>query len=122
MDPINQVNPVLDALRRQLLENIERMRKAGKLPMRPGARVEGEANSARGMEAVLSDRLAGINAATPEGFVNATRVFVEVALLTQLGEDLRSSAGFGQLVDDVGAAMRDDPDVRARLERMFAEL
>ena len=31
MDPISNLNPVLDALRRQLAENIERLRKSGKL-------------------------------------------------------------------------------------------
>jgi hypothetical protein len=122
MDPINQLNPVLDALRRQLAENLERMRKSGKLA-RGSAAATGRAaaSAAPSLDAVLAQRLGGPQA-RGVGLAAAARIFVETVLLAEFGEELLSDPGLGPLLDDISSAFRDDPATKADFELMLEEL
>jgi len=122
MDPINQLNPVLDALRRQLAENIERMRKSGKLARGPAAATgRTAAPAAPSLDAVLAQRLGGPQARglSPAA---AARVFVETVLLAEFGQELLSDPALGPLIDDISSAFREDPAVKADFDLMLEEL
>jgi hypothetical protein len=122
MDPISQVNPVLDALRKQLAENIERLRKSGQLAA-PGK--TGAAQAAAGtesLEAALGRKLAALDRRSPEGRAAATRAFVESALVAEFGPGLLSDPAFGDMVADISASLREDPEMREQFDRMLTEL
>jgi hypothetical protein len=123
MDPISHVNPVLDALRRQLAENIERLRRAGKLSAgtRGGAAAHSAA-SAESLEAALRRKLAAIDRRSSAGLSAATRVFVETVLVGEFGPGLLTDPGFGQLAAELSESLRQEPEVREPLERMLFEL
>ena len=123
MDPISQANPVLDALRRQLAENIERLRRTGKLSA--GTRNAAAARSPaspESLEAALRRKLAAIDRRSPDGLSAATRSFVETVLVAEFGAGLLTDPGFGQLAAELCDSLRAEPEVREPLERMLAEL
>jgi hypothetical protein len=124
MDPISQANPVLDALRRQLAENIERLRRAGKLAAgtRSGPPAARSPAAAETLEAALRRKLAAIDRRSSAGLSAATRIFVETVLVGEFGPGLLTDPGFGQLAAELSDSLREAPDVREPLERMLAEL
>src|SRR5262245_55715108 len=123
MDPIGQVNPVLDALRKQLAENIERLRQAGKLGAAGGAaRAAQPRGAAEGLDSVLRRRLGPLDRRSPEGLAAATRTFVETVLVAEFGEGLVSDPAFGDMLADLSASLREDADLREQLDRMLSAL
>jgi len=120
MDPISQVNPVLDALRKQLAENIERLRKAGKLG--GAGRAEQPRGAAEGLESVLRRRLSPLDRRSAEGLAAATRTFVEAVLVAEFGQGLVSDPAFGDMLADLSASLREDAEMREQLDRMLAAL
>src|SRR4051812_1729731 len=121
MDPINQANPVLDALRRQLAQNVERLRKAGRLGGGRAAARAGAASPRTSLDAALLERLGGAEAGRL-GAAAAARVFVETVLVAEFGAELASDPGFGPMVEEISNAFREDPSVREDFERMLSEL
>jgi hypothetical protein len=123
MDPISQVNPVLDALRKQLAENIERLRKSGRLAAAGAAASSGPANAgAESLQAALGRKLSALDRRSPEGRAAAIRAFVETALVAEFGPGLLSDPAFGDMVADISASLREDTEMRAQFDRMLADL
>jgi hypothetical protein len=122
MDPISQVNPLLDALRKQLTENIERMRKSGQLATAGKAGAAPAAAGAESLEAALGRKLAALDRRSPEGRAAATRAFVESALVAEFGQGLLSDPAFGDMVAEISATLREDPATCEQLDQMLAGL
>jgi hypothetical protein len=122
MDPISNVNPILDALRKQLAENIERLRKSGRLAASSTSGAAPAAGGTETLEAALGRKLAALDRRSPEGRAAATRAFVESALVAEFGQGLLSDPAFGDMVADISASLREDPELRERLDRMLTEL
>lgn len=122
MDPIGNLNPVLDALRRQLAENVERLRKSGKLAGSSARRAEQAAARPEGLESILRRRISALDRRSPEGKARATRVFVESVLVAEFGEALLADAGLGEMLGEISAALREDPQLREQLDNMLLEL
>jgi hypothetical protein len=122
MDPISQFNPVLDALRRQVAENIERLRKSGRLAKNSAADSAAPRAPAEDLDSILQRKLSAIDRRTPEGRASATRIFLETVLVSEFGEALLTDPGFGDLISEVGASLREDADIREQLDRMLLEL
>src|SRR5262245_29964761 len=125
MDPISQLNPVLDALRRQLAENIERMRRSGKLAAAgrgAGAAPSAAAAAAEPLEAAVRRRVGAIDRRSPEGLAAATRVFIETVLVAEFGAGLLADPGLGEMLNEISATLREDPELRQQLDGMLGEL
>jgi hypothetical protein len=121
LDPISNLDPVLEALRRQLAQNIERLRKAGQLASSaPGAASGARAAAAENLEAMLRRRLSAIDKRSSEGRVRATRAFVEAVLAREFGESLLADPGAGDMVNEIATALRDDAQTRERLDQLLA--
>jgi phage-related baseplate assembly protein len=122
MEPVGGPNPVLDALRRQLAENIERLRKAGRLA--PGSRADASGAAARAetLDAALRRRLAAIDRRSADGPAQAARIFAESVLAAEFGDAILTDPGLGDMVREVGKALHEDPAIRAELDRLLGEL
>jgi hypothetical protein len=120
MDPINSLNPALEAFRRQLAENIDRLRKAGRLAGASPARAEAQQAPAAGLEAILRRRIAAIDPRSPEAKARVARAFVESVLVAEFGEALLADAGFGELLSEIGSALRADAHSSAQLDELLA--
>ena len=126
MDPISGVNPVLDALRKQLAENIERLRKSGRLAAAGAGRAAGAAAGAaaarsESLEAALGRKLSALDRRSPEGRAAATRAFIETALVAEFGQGLLSDPAFGDMVAELSSSLREDPQIREQFDRMLNE-
>jgi hypothetical protein len=123
MDPISGVNPVLDALRKQLAENIERLRKSGKLAAAGAGRAAGAAAArSESLEAALGRKLSALDRRSPEGRAAATRAFIETALVAEFGQGLLSDPAFGDMVAELSSSLREDAELRGQLDRMLENL
>ena len=107
-------NPVLDALRRQLAENIERLRRAGRLSA--GTRSgPGGALARRGRNPGGGCRkLSSIDRRSPDGLSAATRSFVETVLVAEFGPGLLTDPGFGELAAELSESLRREPRCASR--------
>jgi hypothetical protein len=123
MEPISQANPVLDALRRQVAENVERLRKAGKLATtRPAGQAAAAPAVAETLEAALRRKLAAIDRRSAHGLRAATRTFVETVLVEEFGAEVLADPQFGAMVSDLAAALREEPEIRDQLDRVLPDL
>jgi hypothetical protein len=123
MDPIANLQPLLDVFRRQLAENVERLQQRSKSSGEPsGQRSEESPERVEGLEAVVRRRISAFERHSPEGKVYATRTFVESVLAAEFGAHVLADPGFGRLVAEVSAALRDDPQLRERLDDLLVKL
>lgn len=124
MDPISNVNPVLDALRRELAENIERLRKSGKLTGGSASTraQQPAAGRAEGLESILRRKIGAIDRRSPEGTARATRAFVEAVLVAEFGDALLADPGLGDLLGELSACLRGDPQLCEQLDGVLAAL
>lgn len=72
--------------------------------------------AARGMSELLPRRIKAIDPDDPQRNRKAFRVFLESALLNELGANLINDPAFYRLVDDVQRTMEDDADLRERID------
>ena len=123
LDQISSLNPVPDALRRQLAENIERLRNSGKLSLSSrDAAAEQSAAQAGDLDAILRHKLSALDPSSPEGQAQTTCTFVETVLAAEFGEALRSDPGFNVLLGEISASLREDPQLREHLDSMLIDL
>ena len=123
MEPISHVNPLLDALRKQLAENIEQLRKSGRLGGSGATSGAARGQAAREpLEVGLRRRIGAIDRKSPEGRSKAARAFVETVLLAEFGEELLTDPGFGEMLNEMSAMLAGDAELDARLGRALDEL
>jgi hypothetical protein len=123
MEPVSNVNPMLDALRKQLAENIERLRRSGRLGAGNGAAAATRGQAVREpLEARLRRRVGAIDRRSPEGRAVAMRAFVETVLLAEFGEELLTDPGFGEMLSEMSAMLAGDAELDARLDRVLDEI
>lgn len=123
MDPVGHIGPALDLLRRQLAENIERLRKSGRFAA--GACVGAARPAAQGapsLQEAFAARISSIERRSPRGRETITRMLVEVALLAEFGEGLLNDPAFGVMLDEISASLREDAQIRDQLDAMIEEL
>ena len=123
MDPLGNIGPVMEVLRRQMSENLEKLRRPGSraagtkpLPRIAGRTVEPNLRQS------LSRRIGSIDADDPHFEHKATTMFVESILLAEFGAERANDAGFQMLIRDVATLMADEPAVATELAELFAEL
>jgi hypothetical protein len=119
MDPLNGANPVLAALRRQVAENVQRMRTSGKLG--PTNNVQGGQSGPVSLDDVLRRKLKGIDKQSAAGRSQATKAFVEVVLAAEFGEAVLSDPAFGDMLAELSTSLRADPELSASIDKVLAE-
>jgi hypothetical protein len=124
MDPISNANPALDAIRRELTDNIERLRKSGALGggSRAASARQPAAAQIEGLESILRRKISALDRRSTEGKAKATLAFVEAVLVAEFGDTLLADAGLGALLSDISASLREDPRLRDLLDEVFAKL
>ena len=123
MDPLTNSSPVMDVLRRQMSENLERLRKKG-----------GTAASARALPQLasrpiaptlrqtLARRIKSLDATDPQFQRKATALFVESILTAEFGERMINDPDFRLVIREVAGVMSAQPAIANDLAVLFAEL
>jgi|SRR5215831_13534717 len=123
MDPVRGVSQVMEVLRRTMSENIETLRRAGRLP--PGQQTgvqPARPQSAASLRRKVVRRLGSISENDPAFQQKAVSLFVESVLLDQFGESLMNDPGFRELIDQVCATMTQDEAIASDLRTLIVEL
>ena len=123
MDPLGGVSPVMELLRRQMSENLGRLRYAGNFAAgnRPPPNVTGQA-VAPSLRQTLSRRIRSLDPDEPQFRDKAAALLVESILVSEFGEGLINDAGFRALIRDVAATLLAEPAVAADFADLLAEL
>jgi hypothetical protein len=122
MDPLGAVSPLMDVLRRQMSENLTKLRQSGSAS---GARTPPRIESrpvAPNVRQTLARRLRSMDPRDPQFQDKATALFVQSILTSEFGEELVNDAGFRQVIRDVALTMREEPAIAEDLARLFEEL
>jgi hypothetical protein len=86
---------------------------------RPG---EGRRYADRSLSSLIETRIRQIGQDDPQRGRKAFRVFLELVLLTQLGEELMNDPKFYQLLDDVQGALESDASAAALVKQAMEHL
>jgi hypothetical protein len=123
MDPLGGVSPVMELLRRQMSENLERLRKSGGMPA--GTRALPQVASrpvAQTLRQSLVTRIKALDADDPHYQQRATAAFVESVLRAEFGDAAIDDPDFRLVIRDVATTMGADGKVANDLALLFAEL
>jgi hypothetical protein len=123
MDPVRGVSQVMDALRRTMSENIETLRRAGRLPASQQTGVHpARPGSATDLRRKVTRRLRSISESDPAFQQKTVGVFVESVLLDQFGENLVNDPSFRELIDQVCTTMTQDEAIASDLRALISEM
>jgi hypothetical protein len=123
MQPVDNVSQVMQILRRQMAENLERLRGSGRLS---GSTVPPTATSVAGTAGTLRQtaerRIKSIDPNDPRHLEKATHLFVESVLLAEFGEQLINNPEFRDLIFSVQSAMLADAELEGDLRRLVESI
>ena len=123
MQPVDNIAQVMQVLRRQMAENLERLRSSGKLK---GAATPGPsasvARTASTLRQTVERRIKSIDVDDPRFLEKATHGFVESVLLAEFGEGLVNDPGFRDLMVQVQSTMLADAEVANDLNRLTTRI
>jgi hypothetical protein len=123
VEPLGGVSQVMELLRLQMSENLEKLRRAGGVP--------GDARALPGVGArpvpptlreALARRLRALDPADPHYQRRATSMFVESVLVAEFGDGAINDPEFQRIVRDVATTMGAERAVADDLALLFAEL
>src|SRR4051794_14121200 len=122
MDPLGGISPVMEILRRQMSENLEKLRQSGNVAV--GARALPDIKGrpvAASLRQTLAKRIRSIDPRDPQFQEKATAFFVESILTSEFGEGLVNDSGFRLMIREVALTMRAEPQIADDLAVLFEE-
>jgi hypothetical protein len=124
MDSINGLNPVMEALRRQLAERSAKLDKASKTA--PGTRSNrsdrARSTSTPELRQRVTGRLRALDPDDPQWEQKAGKLFLESVLLAEFGDQLLEDPGFATLIDEVNYTLQSQPEIRSHFSMMIRQL
>ncbi len=120
LDPVDNITQIMQVLRRQMAENLSRLRQSGALP--PARADHAPAPAAQSLRETLQRRVCALS---PEELARRGRmadVFAEAVLLEQFGGGLVNDPGVRDLIAQVAETMSADPTLEDGLSSLAGEL
>jgi hypothetical protein len=122
MDPVGNINQIVEALRQQIAEKTNRAKTGGKANTGVAGQKQHLARATNAeIQETIAKRLRAVDPDDPSRRHKTIRTFLEAVLLAELGEDLVNDPMFYELVSNVQTAMESDANTRQKLEQL-AEL
>jgi len=123
MEPIDHISKAMEILRREMTENLERLKRAGKLPSQPAPRAGANAGSTSGsVREVVARKIRAIDPLAPDFDRLAASVFIESVLTAEFGDALVNDAAFRDMMSDVQQAMLSHEPIRGQLQSLLRGL
>lgn len=123
--PVENIAQVMQVLRRQMAQNLERMRGSSQ-PAGAAAPAPSPASSAprpaSTLRQAVARRIKSVDPDDPRYLEKATLVFVESVLLAEFGEAGVNDPAFRDLVSQVQSAMLADAEMGRDLGRLAAHI
>jgi hypothetical protein len=121
MDPLGGASPAMEILRRQMAENLARLRGSGLATARQAPSNPAGAPAAS-LRQTIARRIGSLDRSDPQFEKRAAALLVESILVETFGEALINDPGFRLMLREVTDAMTAEPDVVRELAALFAEL
>ena len=122
MDPVGNINQIVEALRQQIAEKTNRANTGGKANVSVTVQKRSLSKPTNAeLQETIAKRLRAVDPDDPSRRHKTIRTFLEAVLLAELGEELVNDPMFYELVGNVHTAMENDLNTRQTLEQL-AEL
>jgi len=113
----------MEILRREMTQNLDRLKRAGKLPSQQAPRPSGSSNVASSsVRETVARKIHAIDPLAPDFDRAAASVFIESVLTGEFGDALLNDPAFREIMHDVQHAMLSNESVRAQLQTLLREL
>ncbi len=123
MDPIGNINQIVEALRQQIAEKTNRAKTSGKAnASATGQKRQLSKPTNAELQETIAKRLRAVDPDDPSRRHKTIRTLREAELLAELGEDLVNDPKFYELVGNVQTAMENDANTRQKLEQLAESL
>ena len=122
MDPLRPFANIVRTLLTQRVRKttpVDRTQKARQSDQQPPDTVERHLDAGSRLEKILKERLTQAEPASPE---LRQKIFVEVALLHELGDNIAHSSDFPAIAADVASQLSTHPELQNRLDSLLQAL
>ena len=123
MDPISNINQMIQVLQRQLGSRLEKRNVSGKAEKSsPAAQWKSAGTSVQELQVKLANRIKAIDLDDKRRTQKATRIFLETILSNEFGETYLSDPKFNELLEDIQAVMEEDKGMNEQLHILIDHL
>jgi hypothetical protein len=123
MEPVDNVSKAMEILRRQMTENLDRLRRTGKLSSRPTSKSAADASAASvSTQETVARKIRAIDPRASDFDQRASSVLIESVLTAEFGDTLLNGPAFHDLLSEVQHTMLSDESIRAQLQTLLRAL
>jgi hypothetical protein len=122
MEPIDNVSKAMEILRRQMSENLERLRRSGKFPSPPASKSAPAGAVSASIQDTVAHKIRSIDPLEPDFDHHAAGVFIESVLTAEFGDNLLNDPGFQDMLSAVRSTMMSDERIRTQLQSLLRGL
>jgi len=123
MEPVDHVSKAMEILRRQMTENLDRLKRAGKLPAQPARKSAADPRATiASVQETLAHKIRSIDPLEPDFDGRAARLFIESVLTAEFGDTLLNDPAFHDMISEVQQAMLSHEAIRGQLQSLLQTL
>lgn len=124
MDPINNLNQIMQVLRQRLAQKPEQKNRVSGSKTAADNRVTASKAQKASTEEVIQGIARRINALSPDDRHGpaAVKIFVESVLIWEFGDELTQDAAFSELATEVQNSLLENQSAHEKLLSFFAKL
>jgi len=122
MDPISNINQLIEVLQRQAATRTEQTNIPNKAEKKNQATLQSGPADISELRAKLTNRIKAIDLNDKRRYPKATRIFLETILSNEFGDSYLSDAKFTLLLEDIQTVMEADPEIKEKLHAMIDHL
>jgi hypothetical protein len=123
LDPVNRINQMMEVLRREMAESTARADKAQSQSGRAVARNPVTPKSGlQELRARLHERLRALDPQDPRRQHKARRLFLEVVLAQEFGNEFLLDRRFDDMLDNIQETISTSPELDARFSALLEEI
>jgi hypothetical protein len=115
MEPVDNVSKAMEILRRQMTENLDRLRRTGKLPPQAPKSAASRGATPESVRETVARKIKAIDPRTLDYDRLATNVFVESVLTAEFGDALLNDPAFRDMLGEVQRTVLSHESVRGQL-------
>src|SRR5690349_5912155 len=105
MEPVDNVSKAMEVLRRQMAENLERLRRTGKLTSQTTAKPAADSSAmSASTQDIVTRKIRALDPRAPDFDQRAGGVFIESVLTAEFGDTLLNSPAFHDMLSTVQQA------------------
>jgi len=123
MEPVDHISKAMEILRRQMTENLERLKSAGKLPSQSAAKLASKSSgTSSSVRETIARKIRAIDPLTADFDNRAGNLFIESVLAAEFGHSLLNDPAFRDVVREVQQSMLSQESVRRELQSLVRGL